>query len=317
MGKKKKKRRKRAKRRGPQSIPSFVAFYDWAAKYPEETEDTKLYLLGAAGANRVMDIAVDWFEGIGSPGDTDISCSQWPFPRMFVGLKQLVEIENRTAIAWGIPVNAMRGRAGFLGMLYGASSTDPNQAAIVCTVDTQGPGPVGIFVLPIQGTMYGQEQVLAMFLAVTTLNEVKRGHPLNLEVTGGTVRKAAPTPSPAPLPEPFYPVNSGPGYAPPSAPPEEPGTPLRFRHDRCGSESVRVMRGELPMSDKRRRHLDALEYRIYDDRNRKLSAEDDKRLRRRGKRGRRPDEWLAIKHWWRRETVVGSDDLTYIPGIRS
>ena len=262
----------------------------------------------------------------------DLSFGFWPFPKMFVAFPIALVIPPEVVDSWGKPEYTVSSQYSVdrfnpnkffcFGVVFGLEVGDPNAIYLLCGAVNMTAHESVVYKVPVllYGNIAPQGQVMGFYMLLIgeLLSEIKHGNPLNLEVLGGRAHTPTPTSEPKPLPEPYYPVQSGPSYTSSQTPETSggPTKPLRFQHDRRGNEAVRVMRGKLPLGDKRRRHLGALEYRIYDDKNKKMSADDDKRLKRRGKRGRRPDEWLAIKSWWRRDTVVGDPELPYIPGTR-
>jgi hypothetical protein len=86
------------------------------------------------------------------------------------------------------------------------------------------------------------------------------------------------------------------------------------RYDRRGSWCRRVKRGQLPMDPELELKLERRGYKIY-----KSKLLDDwakNILREKGVTSRMPGEWMAIKEWWRSDTVCGPEDGKYIPSTR-
>lgn len=86
------------------------------------------------------------------------------------------------------------------------------------------------------------------------------------------------------------------------------------RWDVRGFESVRVMKGKLPLDPKLETKLKKKEYRIY--RLDHIPQEDRERLNKRKVSPPARDEWLAIKSYWTDSYIKGSPTLPYVPAMR-
>lgn len=82
-----------------------------------------------------------------------------------------------------------------------------------------------------------------------------------------------------------------------------------------GHECCKIKRGRRPIKQEDREKLEKREYRIYTDG--QIKDEDWERLLKRGIKDRRPDEWIAIKTWWRKEFVKGPSGAPFIPSTRT
>lgn len=93
---------------------------------------------------------------------------------------------------------------------------------------------------------------------------------------------------------------------------------LKFRHSRIGHEKAYVRRGPLPLHPSKRRyylakHMDA-GVRIYE--NGSMSDHDIELLTERGMPLKRDDEWMVIWTRWVKDTIVGDENLPFIPSSR-
>lgn len=93
------------------------------------------------------------------------------------------------------------------------------------------------------------------------------------------------------------------------------GRVLSFRHDRSAHDRLYVQRGSgIPSRDTIERLVDR-GYQVW------MGSIDDERvvslMRLRGHDARRDDEWLATKVVRIEATVVGDENLPYMPGVRS
>jgi hypothetical protein len=89
------------------------------------------------------------------------------------------------------------------------------------------------------------------------------------------------------------------------------------RFDRRGCEAMNVERGTLPLSTEIRQALaKRTGYVIFDS----AAPIDDEvlleKLRKRRILAKSPNEWMAVKTWWRDGSVVGDESLPYIPSTR-
>lgn len=94
---------------------------------------------------------------------------------------------------------------------------------------------------------------------------------------------------------------------------EGKGSVLTRRYDRRGHERVRVHRGLLPITEKEEAKLLKSGYRFIHGR---PGSEDAERLAYRELAPKRSDEWMAIKVSWIDDTIVGDENLPYIPAVR-
>ena len=89
---------------------------------------------------------------------------------------------------------------------------------------------------------------------------------------------------------------------------------LSYRHDRRGHERCYIRRGKLPLEEKDSKKLLKADYKIWT-----LDAPDSAayhQLMERGQPPKAPDEWIAILTRWVDATIVGPEELPYIPAIR-
>ena len=87
------------------------------------------------------------------------------------------------------------------------------------------------------------------------------------------------------------------------------------RWDVRGHESVRVMRGPLPIDPKLEQKLKKREYRVYVLAH--MPGEDLERLAKRKVSPPMRDEWMAIKSYWVDPYVKGPENKPYIPAMRT
>lgn len=89
----------------------------------------------------------------------------------------------------------------------------------------------------------------------------------------------------------------------------------KYRVDVRGHESVRVMRGRLPLSAKDDKKLRDRGYRIYA--GTEIDEADRDRLEHRDIAPRAPGEWIAVLSWWRESFQSPADpELPYVPAVR-
>lgn len=93
---------------------------------------------------------------------------------------------------------------------------------------------------------------------------------------------------------------------------------LKYRHSRIGHEKAFIRRGPLPLHPSKRRyylakHMDA-GVRIYE--NGSMSDHDIELLTERGMPLKRDDEWMVIWTRWVKDTIVGDENLPFIPSSR-
>lgn len=86
------------------------------------------------------------------------------------------------------------------------------------------------------------------------------------------------------------------------------------RFDRRGSWCRRIKRGQFPMDVALELKLEKRGYKIY--KSKMLDDWAKNILREKGVPSRMPGEWIAIKEWWRNDTVCGPEDAKYIPSTR-
>jgi hypothetical protein len=86
------------------------------------------------------------------------------------------------------------------------------------------------------------------------------------------------------------------------------------RFDRRGSWCRRIKRGQFPMDVVLELKLEKRGYKIY--KSKMLDDWAKNILREKGVPSRMPGEWIAIKEWWRSDTVCGPEDGKYIPSTR-
>lgn len=86
------------------------------------------------------------------------------------------------------------------------------------------------------------------------------------------------------------------------------------RWDVRAHERVRVRRGPLPVADSLRRDLLRRGYRLFET----DITEDDtlEKLRKRGLRGKGPEEWVAVLTSWVDEHMKGPETAPYVPAVR-
>jgi hypothetical protein len=90
----------------------------------------------------------------------------------------------------------------------------------------------------------------------------------------------------------------------------------KYRTDVRGHESVRVMRGKLPLTPKDEKELRDRHYRIYA--GTELSPEDRDRLEHRDIAPKAPGEWIAVLSWWRDSFMSPANpELPYVPAVRT
>ena len=80
-----------------------------------------------------------------------------------------------------------------------------------------------------------------------------------------------------------------------------------------GHYRLRVVRGDLPISDKRRRELAEKGYRLLAG---PVVGDDAQRLLSRGIRLPRLGEWAAVKTTWVRAYVRGPEGAPHVPAMR-
>lgn len=88
---------------------------------------------------------------------------------------------------------------------------------------------------------------------------------------------------------------------------------LAYRHDRRAHAAARVRRGPLPLSADLAAKLEKYGYTICID---EVPMDIEGLLADRGMCTKADDEWLAVKKWRVRNTVVGPEDLPYRPALR-
>ena len=89
----------------------------------------------------------------------------------------------------------------------------------------------------------------------------------------------------------------------------------KYRVDVRGHETVRVMRGKLPLTPQDEKKLRDRGYRIYEAT--ELSEDDRLRLEHRDMPARKPGEWIAVLSWWRDSFMSPANpELPYVPAVR-
>lgn len=85
------------------------------------------------------------------------------------------------------------------------------------------------------------------------------------------------------------------------------------RWDVRGHECAKVQRGRMPIDPKERDDLIKRGYDVFTVG--QLSPEAVEVMLTRGMEPRRPDEWVAVKVWWRDQIIKGPADKPYIPSV--
>lgn len=93
------------------------------------------------------------------------------------------------------------------------------------------------------------------------------------------------------------------------------GRQLSYRHDREGHWRTYVRRGPLPLSDEKRAHFLDAGFSVFT-----ASPPSDAftlgELLKKGHGPKRHGEWLAVKHTWIEDKIIGDPSLPYIPAVR-